>query len=109
MWIGFLPRWFDYLMRKPPGKWGNMPVIGNTYKQTEGNDWIYRRLSKGWTPCQNHRMLDYRKKPMRSLHIEHLHGFITEVVDDEVFFQAAADIAEIIVEGRGRAVLHAFS
>lgn len=45
---------------------------------------------------------------MPSLHIEHLHGFITEVVDDEVFFQAAVDIAEIIVGKRGRAVLRAF-
>jgi hypothetical protein len=32
--------------------------------------------------CQNHRMLEYSKKPMPSLHIEHLQGFITEVVDD---------------------------
>lgn len=45
---------------------------------------------------------------MPSLHIENLQGFITEVVDDEVFLQAVADIAEIIVAETGRAVLHAF-
>jgi hypothetical protein len=46
----------------------------------------------------------WKNHPPKIAHF--VQGFITEVVDDE-FFQAAADIAEIIVEKSGRAVLHA--
>ena len=61
-----------------------------------------------WLPARNKGRSNEFRKPMLSLHIEHINGFITEVVDDKGFFQVTADIAEIIVENRGRAVLHAF-